>query len=242
MMPISHVYVATKVAGRSDALLVYGSVLCDVATTSGGKIPRNKIHDAPGEFCEFVKEKYPQLTDLALGVKLHSGALKGADYYSDDPETGFALFLGKKIKDLVGGLLQSDNEGTNLVLAHNFIEAGVELNLLKKHPEMMKLYEESVTAVNFGEISECIAEFADVDKNMVSSELVKFCYWLDMNNLSSPERLTEGLIVPMISIRLGKSVKKEEVMNILNEAMQITQIVAMEYLDEAVAGMSGMIY
>jgi len=238
MMPISHVYVATKVVTKRSALLVFGSVLPDISTTSGGKIPREKIHGEIDKFSDFVGEKYAKFIDLALGMKLHLMA----DFYSDDPEVGFAVSEGKKIQSLVGELLKSNNNEQNLVLAHNFIEAGVELNLLKKHAELMRLYETSVTAVNFGEISKCIAEFAGLDRNMVSAQLVKFCYWLDINNLATPERLAEGLIIPMISIRLSKVVEKQEVLNILDKAMEMTEDHAMKYLDEAVAGMSGMVY
>jgi hypothetical protein len=237
MMPMSHVYVATKVCGKMDPLLVFGSVLPDITTTSGKKIPREKIHDGPVEFYNFVKNKYPKLLDLAIGVKLHSSVLKGADYYSDDFNVGFAVREGKKIQRLVGELIESDNEEVNLVLAHNFIEAGVDINLLKKHSEIKDLYEKSVLKVNFGEISQCISDFAGVDKNMVNQELVKYCYWLDLDHMSSIERLTVGLIVPMISIRLGKTVEKHKVMEVLIKAVENTQDKTQVFLDEAVNGM-----
>lgn len=237
MMPISHVYVTTKVLNRQSPLLVFGTVLPDIASTSGKKIPRDKIHDAPKEFYEFVNSKYPQLGDLAVGVKLHGGVLKGADYYSDDPEAGFALKEGKKIKHLVSDLLQIENEEVNLKFAHNFIEAGVELNLIKAYPEYMKLYERSVSQVNLGEIAGCISEFTGVDRYLISSELVKYLYWLDLNNLSSTEQLTKGLIIPMISIRLGVEVEANKVIDILNISVEMMRETAMRYLDTAVTGM-----
>jgi hypothetical protein len=237
MMPMSHVYVTTRVFGRRDPLLVFGSVLPDIATTSGKRIPREKIHDSPVEFFNFVKNKYPKLLDLALGIKLHGSILKGADYYSDDFEIGFAVREGRKLVNEVKELIDSDDGEICLVLAHNFIEAGVDLNLLNQYPEIKDLYEESVTKVNFGEISECISEYAGVDKNMVSSELVKYCYWLDLSHMSCLENMTQGLIIPMISMRLGKVTQTKEVMDILGKAMEITKDKALGFLDEAVMGM-----
>src|SRR3989344_1230866 len=98
MLPLSHIYVSTKVTRRKSPLLVFGSVLPDVSWTSKSEIGRDQIHYTPKELYEYISKNCPQLKDLALGVRLHSNVDKGADYYSDDLDVGFAKVEGRKIE------------------------------------------------------------------------------------------------------------------------------------------------
>jgi hypothetical protein len=237
MMPMSHMYVATGVTGENDPSLIFGSVLPDIATSSKGRIPRNKIHDDPKGFYGFVKDKYPHLTGLAWGVKLHGSVLKGADYYSDDPEIGFAKIEGKKIQHLVKDLIQSEDDEKNLTLAHNFIEAGVELNLVDKYPKLKKMYRDGFLGVNLEEIARCIAGFTEIEKNIVQTELINFVRVLEVENISSMKNITQMLVIPTIAAKFGSLVDEKSAISLLRKSKKIIRDMTMKYLDEAVAGM-----
>ena len=98
MFALSHIYVSTKVLNRTSNLLVFGSISPDVAWFTKSHIGAKDIHGNPKKFFDFIKLNYPDLIDLAIGVRLHSNIDKGADYYSDDNKTGFAKIEGKKIQ------------------------------------------------------------------------------------------------------------------------------------------------
>jgi len=137
MFPLSHIFVSTVTTKRKDPLLVFGSVLPDVSWTSKSEIGRDQIHYAPRELYEYISKNKPELIDLALGVKLHSNVDKGADYYSDDTETGFAKVEGRKIEDDVARMLNEEKGERTLGTAHSFIEASVDILLNRAKPEIL---------------------------------------------------------------------------------------------------------
>ena len=124
MFPLSHIYISTKVTGRSSPLLVIGSVLPDLATISSeGYLIGEKIHNSPMEFFAFVDSKYNNLVSLAIGVVLHSQVGRGADFYSDDEKVGYAVAEGKKVTADVAKLLNMDEGETSYL---DFIKGVIE--------------------------------------------------------------------------------------------------------------------
>lgn len=237
MLPLSHTYVSTKVTGRKDSLLIFGSVLPDIATTSKGEVGRDKIHYSPKEFYEFVKAKFPGLLDLAVGVRLHSNVDKGADYYSDDTEIGFAKIEGEKITKDVGKLLEMDDEKINLVLAHNFIETGVDLNLRETCPEVFDLYARSLKEIDLKLVAVCLSEYLGLGKGLVLKELGNFVEFLSPDHFLSVGNAAKGAVLPLIELRFGKRVDLKEAERILTTAKEITKNNFLDYLDHAVEKM-----
>lgn len=92
MLPLSHTYINHKLTGSKDPLLIFGGVLPDISTASGGKLSQDLLHNNPDRFYDFVAQKFPRLLPLALGTKLHSAVNHGADFYSDNHET--AMLIG----------------------------------------------------------------------------------------------------------------------------------------------------
>lgn len=237
MLPLAHIYVSKEVTGRKNTLLVFGSILPDIATTSKGDIGREEIHNSPSEFYKFVIKNCPKLKELGLGVKLHSFYGRGADYYSDDYKIGFAVREGKKIVKKIKELLDSDNTRTNQILAHNFIEAGVDLNLNKLHPEILKLYRKTLKDINLDAISTCLGNYLGLEKRNIHKELEYFIQFLRPDNFLSSRSITDSIIIPLIKIRFGKEVNPELTKDILDEAVAITKEDYMNYLNSAIKGM-----
>jgi len=236
MLPLSHTYVSIQVTGKKNALLVFGSVLPDIATTSKNKISRDKIHSSPKEFYDFVKNHYPSLIDLAFGVRLHSNIGKGADYYSDDSKVGFANLEGRKITGQVKKLLSTDDEKLGLGLAHNFIEAGVDLNLKDLHPEIFDIYSKSFKEINLQIIADCLSEYLGLKKEKTLKELRNFIDFLSPEHFSSINNMVR-IIASLVEIKFGKTVSPAETKRILMNAKSITKDSSMKFLDGVVERM-----
>ncbi len=236
MLPLSHTYVSTKVTGKKSPLLVFGSVLPDIAWMSLKGKAFEKIHNSPKDFYSFLVASNPDLVDLGMGVRLHSNVDRGADFYSDDTKVGFAVVEGRKIQSEVGKLLETDEARLSLVLAHNFIEAGVDLNLLEKYPEIPNIYK-FVLSVDLDVVSECVAKYLGLDKAMVREELGNFVGLLSPMNLSSPPNMVHGALLPLVKIIFKREVDANAALEILTKAREITKNTAMSYLDGAVREM-----
>ena len=233
MFPLSHVYVSTKVMGRKSHLLVFGSILPDVSWSSRSAIGRDQIHYAPKKFYEFVIENFPDLKDLGIGVRLHSQIDKGADYYSDDEMVGFAKIEGKKIQEEVAKLLDIQDPVASLVVAHNFIEAGVDLNVRENFLDVWELYKRVMAEVDLKSISQCLAKYLDLKENIVLDELNEFCQFVSPQHLSTLESMVQGMVVPMGKVRWNKEVDAKAAEEILKKAKQIVENRFREFLDGA---------
>lgn len=233
MLPLSHTYVSTEVTGKKSPLLVFGSVLPDIAWTSLKGKAFEKIHHSPKDFYSFLVSGAPDFVDLAIGARLHSSIDRGADFYSDDNEVGFAAAEGKKIQSEAGKLLKTADARLSLVLAHNFIEAGVDLNLLEKHPEILNTYKFGLS-VDLNAVSGCVAKYLGLDKAVVREEIGNFVGLLSPMNLSSPPNMVNGALLPLVKIIFKKQVEASAAQEVLAKAKEITKNTAISFLDGAV--------
>jgi len=236
MLPLSHVYVSTQASGRKTPLLIFGSILPDIATTSAQSIGRDKIHNAPRDFFNFVQTHYPDLIDLAWGVRLHSQVDGGADYYSDDSKAGYAKIEGAKISHAVAELLEIPKGDVSLVLAHNFIELAVDLQLHQDHPEVLTSYRAALEAIEprIPEITECLADYLNLDSSLILSELRTLIYFLSPANFLSKDAAVQQVVLPLIKIKFHKSVAATEVLKIVDQAIVITKSTYGEFLSNSV--------
>lgn len=220
MLPLSHVYVSTQVTGRETPLLILGSVLPDVSWNPGSMITRDKIHDAPNEFYEYISTNKKHLLDLAIGVRLHTHIDKGADFYSDGLNyDGFAYIEGAKLEpDIVKMLGQSSI--MSKVLSHNFIEAGIDLLLLENKPHLLEIYKKSVDNVNVEEIAEDLSNHLDLDPSIISSEINEFLEFFGPKAYTTEENFVTGS-AHLVNKRTAHETKHEEVATILNSSKEI---------------------
>lgn len=236
MLSLSHTYVSTQVTGKKSPLLIFGSVLPDIAWVSTQGKVFERLHNSPKDFYSFLASKAPDLVDLAIGARLHSNVDKGADFYSDDTKTGFAVVEGKKIQSEAGKLLKTDDARLSLVLAHNFIEAGVDLNLLERYPEILNTYKFGLS-VDLAVVSGCVAEYLGLDKTLVREELGKFVELLSPMNLSSPPNMVNGALLPLVQVVFNKQVEANAAQEVLTKAKELTKDTTMSFLDAAVREM-----
>jgi hypothetical protein len=235
MMPLSHVHVSTQVAGRKNSLLVFGSVLPDISFSSDSAILRAELHDSPMKFMNFVKENFPELSELAVGVRLHSGIDKGADYYSDNKEAGFALRDAEQIWEEVAAMLGSPKDERSLTLGHNFIEAGVDLNLAQSRPELEGIYLDALAEIDVQAISLCLSKYVSKEQDQVTKLLNSF---LEMaKGVGLPSKMAEFIFRPLINARMGAKAKDEDILNLIKKSVAITAPNYERYLQAAIDNM-----
>lgn len=213
---------------------MFGSVLPDIATTSKGGIGRDKIHYAPKEFYQFASEKFPELLDLAIGVRLHSNIGKGADFYSDDTETGYAKVNGREISSDVARLLEIEDGPVSLVLAHNFIETGIDLNLRYSHPEILDIYRKGMGEIIFSPIVTCLSEYLGNGSDEVKEELLNLANFLSPDHLVSLEDAVGAIVLPLIELKFQKKVDPGLALKIAQKAVDIAKPTYLQFLDKTV--------
>jgi hypothetical protein len=244
MLPLSHTYVSTKVTGLKSPLLIFGSILPDIATTSSQQIGRDKIHNSPRELYKFIAEKYPELTDLALGVRLHSQVDGGADFYSDDMQVGYAKLEGEKISTEVAELLGIPKGDASLLLAHNFIEMAVDLHLYKNSRYIWESYIDAIESVKteFPVIAKCLGEYLEIDQDLVLTELNNLIVFLDPKSVVSKEMAVQKIALPLIKLRFQKDVSYQSALDVVNKALTITEPSYKGFLNRAVTEVKKNIY
>jgi len=233
MLPLAHTYISTQATGRQSPLLIFGSILPDITTSSLGRI---NIHNTPKEFTNFISANYPQLTDLGLGVCLHSAVGGGADYYSDDPEMGYARTEGKALSTEVADLLEISKGEISDVLAHNFIETAIDLHLYHDQKAIWDLYNDSLekVKVDFPKIAACLKAYTGLEEPLIVKELEHLARVLDSYNYISVEAAMSKGALPLIKKRYQKEVLLDQAIKITEQALVITKSSYKEFLDNTV--------
>lgn len=263
MGPLSHTLVSTKVTGRKSSLLVFGSLLPDIAWTSKIKEWQCKLHENSKVFYDYTKKTHPQLLELAIGVRLHSYEDKGADYYSDDEKVGFAKVEAHKISNDVAMLLGLESKGLNVpfkyglrinssswigkmlrinkkiafVIAHNFIESGVDLNLLEKNKDLVEIYRRAFDNLDLNEIVSCLSQYLEVKEKTLKEEIKKYIKLINPSNFSSNNTIATETVLPLLENRLERKLDSEEVVKILEKAKEITKQDYLVFLNRAIEQM-----
>jgi len=221
MCPLTHIYIATKVTGTESPLLIIGSVLPDFVWMSG-KFPSDKLHDNPIDFYDFIKSCDKEMLDLGLGMLLHSNA-KGADYYSHFYKGGYAMTKGKRLtKDLVN-LFNSKDEKLNLYKAHNFIEAALDMHLLKNNQHLPILYKDAIKKIDIEKITQLIYEFTKLDSKLIRRDLALFFKIFGPESVSSEQAFVSDFFPPILKAAFHQKASAKEILSVLNRAKIITE-------------------
>lgn len=234
MFAISHSYIATKVLGRKSDLLIFGGVLPDIRMVVDDDSPLGEFHGMAREFYDFVIVKYPNLADLAMGVRLHCGEDRGADYYSDDWDEGYAVVNGREIQHEVGNLIE-DWDTDSLVLAHNLVEAALEIKIQQYDPEIGKIYAKALENCDMEMIAKCLADFLKMEPSEVSKNLEDLKNYFGLEHLSNVEHFAKDIFVPGINKRYKKEIKEpEKIVELITKSEKLIKDSYVEYFEDAI--------
>ncbi len=157
-----HAYVVSKLYKSDDPLILVGGILPDSAVTKTigwagglhGLEERNKFH-------QFVLEKYPDYINLAKGVIGHN-VLDDFTHLEYLTKPGYAFQHNKELVKLVSkyyGLPVDNATGK----AHNYIESGVDILLLKDQPAFQAQLKAAIKKIDQKQISLILADFFKID-------------------------------------------------------------------------------
>lgn len=232
MFPLAHLYISTKVTGKENDLLILGSVIPDLAWFS--EPLRGALHNQPDEFWDFVKEKYPDFLDLALGVKLHSQVSRGADYYSDDETVGYAKINGKKIVKNVAMAFGIAEGQQALGFSHNFIEAAVDLHLARRFPSLIEIYKTAIDGEWVEKVANVISDYLGKDTTLVKTELEKLFDLFSPENISTANGIYSGPVASYLEKILQKKLKHDQILDVINQSQELIKDSFMSFLNETV--------
>lgn len=227
MFGISHAYIVNKVLGRSNGLLMLGCILPDIRVVTSDESPLDNLHEEPIDFYNFLKEKHPELLDLGLSVRLHCAHDKGADYYSDDEETGYALLKAAPLKGKAGQLIGDDSRNA-LVLGHNFIEWALEMKIQEHDKNIGQIYQTGLNEVDYEKVSKCVAEYFGMNVEEIQENLQQLVSRFSLANLSNPSAFAKLFQAP-IQKRYGAVV--EDLDQLISLEKESEAIVESDYLD-----------
>ena len=236
MFPLVHIYTATIVSKKRTPLLVIGSVLPDMVWVDRKTFFPEKLHDDINDFYSFLEAGNKDMLDLALGMKLHSNKV-GADKYSHFYNGGYSYVKGKELIPDLKRLINSNEDKKISDLSHNFIEAALDLNLQKVDSEILELYKNSLSKVDVDKISKVLSEFSKVDYPIVFKAVQILFNLVNPDDLVSDKKFTKEILPKIIELSFGKDVNSEEVLKILQKAVEISGVDYREFFNEMISEM-----
>lgn len=167
-----HVYIASNLYPTKEELLILGSFIPDIAVTGiikweGGLHGKESVDS----FFRFIQEN-PAFLNLYKGIYIHN-IVDDFTHKNYHGETGFAYQNNKELARLVKkfyGLNDKDAEGK----AHNYIESGVDILLLKEHPEVAEQIRKVVNQIDKQKLAGLLGSYFDIDKEKFLKALSEF--------------------------------------------------------------------
>jgi len=154
---------ACKVVGRIDWRLIAGSHLPDlVPFVPGSVFSFEEIHESGDRFLKFLDKNYPEKRDLALGMMTHSVKF-GADRFNREIEQ---WLLGNDERAR-GELVKKITACSGVVRIHNYLWAGLDVYLLKKHFQTVKKIAKVHSEIDQKEIADLLVAWSGKDRSEV---------------------------------------------------------------------------
>ncbi|OGH10684.1 MAG: hypothetical protein A3B38_04350 [Candidatus Levybacteria bacterium RIFCSPLOWO2_01_FULL_36_13] len=227
MFAQAHVYHASIISKSKDANLLFASIFPDIAWTSKGKINRNKIHS---EFAYSLKldSKFKTIIE---GLKHHLLL----DYYTHDFEGGYAFNCSKDIDQEVADLLGIEKGRDSLLMAHNFIEAAVDLSVIKKFPDTLDLYKNVMSKTDKKLFSEYSYLYLGVGEKDATEVINSYIQNISPSLMSTFDGMAETVLPTLVGLKFSKSVDSARTKEILNKAIKIVSPTYLDFLNHAIS-------
>lgn len=238
MAPLTHIYLASKASNSINPYLVVGSVIPDIAWTSLQKLAPERIHNKPGPetFHAFIADTHPRMSDLAVGVLLHSNE-RGGDYYSHQFDNGYSYRLGQSLIPEVAELLGFEKLEDGKNLSHNLIEAGLDLHIHHDYPETLALYHHALQKIDQTQFVTIFDEYMHLDTTEVAEEVARFKQIFGPNSVSSAEAINEKFLLSWIKRAYEKDVDPQKSLALIKKAQSLTASTYKSLLKTAITTM-----
>lgn len=226
MFPHAHAYATKEITGRSDSLLIYGSILPDIAITK--ILEWNAISTKAEDFRNWLISKDNAYIDLGLGMMLHEFPF-GIDRFTHTSykgNQGYAIEKSKLlIKDVAFCLdVTLDQAG---VFAHRLIELGVEFLVIKDNPWVVELVRTSVNTVDMKIIAQYFSQYYGTKEDDTNKAFTAY-----HQALLEPDYCTiDGIVETrdsMVRDLFGISIDKDKTRAVIIKSVEV---VAPDYKD-----------
>lgn len=167
----AHIYIASKLYGSIDPLLLIGGFLPDLAVTKIIKWDEG-LHGEKSDkkFSDYIKTKHQSLINLANGVHAHN-ILDDFTHIEYITKPGYAFQNNEDVVKLVGQYYGLDEESAKRK-AHNFLESAVDILLLNEKPEIQEMLKSAVKNVDQYNLAESLADYFEIDKDKLHEAIV----------------------------------------------------------------------
>ena len=227
MFAQAHVYHANVISKSKDTNLLFASIFPDIAWTSKGKIDRKKVH---GDFA-YSLNLNPRLAPIVEGLRFHLSL----DYYTHDFEGGYAFNSSKDIDQDVADLLGIEKGRDSLLMAHNFIEAAVDLSVIEKFPDTLDLYKNVMSKADKSLFSEYSSLYLGVEKKAAEGIILDYIQNLAPSLMSTLNGMAETILPTLVDLKFSKKVDAKRTKEILKEAVKIVSPTYLNFLNDAIS-------
>lgn len=222
----AHAYYSMQRSGSAEPLRIFGALLPDSALT--GVLEWGSLHQK-----DTIQEFSTRLTErdalLGLGIIDHYELdMRSHDAYNGGAGYAFSRQT-PQLRALVAqasGLASADKARG---IAHNFIEAGVDINLLRHDASVQQNLRAALQAVDISAVAEHLASFFKLETAETTTKLVAFRELMLRYDLATIEGWTE-LWTEIISLLLHNQADTQATTAALGLAVKYT---AQDYLQVA---------
>lgn len=211
-------YSLAKTGAIAEPMRIFGALLPDSALT--GTIDWTGLHDQKtiGAFAKKLPQAYAQLAPglidhYELDLRSHDSYESGAGYAFSHQTP--------QLRSLVSHACGLTSPKQIKGLAHNFIEAGVDINLLKNDSTIQGTVRQALDRVNSDHIAKYMADFFKTDANTTKSRLSAYTNLITRYNLQNLEDWV-ALWEEIVLLLLGNKINKQATKQALLLAVELT--------------------
>lgn len=226
MFAQAHVYFANEITKSKDPNLLFASIFPDVAWISRGKIDRNKIHS---EYAYSLKLD-SKFSPIVEGLRYHLAL----DHFTHDYKGGYAFKSASEIDVEVADLLKIEKGRDSLLMAHNYIEAALELCLVDKFPQVLDLYRDMMSKADKKLFIEYSSKYLDVTEKVADKVISSYIKEVSPQRMSSFKGLSEYMLPNLVGLKFSKEVDIEKSRKILKKAVEIITPTYIDFLNHAI--------
>lgn len=180
MFPITHIWFAEKIMGFRDPSLVLGAIFPDIVITDC--LDYKQTHYCGFELYDYLIHDCP---NFAKAMITHTVNPKGLDYYGDECyKSGYKGYCFQKGRLIVNQVIDACNipESFGLWKAHNFIEMGIELNIMDGNPDINEeLHRAFLDSTAIKQVAEPIEDYYGLRRNEIMESFKRFSQYIKLD-------------------------------------------------------------
>jgi hypothetical protein len=187
MFPMTHIWFSRKVLGYSNNMTVLGSIFPD--TVIKCCLTYDQTHRIGWGLYEYFRNNAEKYLDFAKSVATHTVNPKGLDFYGDEEYgSGYKGYCFQKAAMIEKEVIEACNIPAEFGLwkAHNFIEMGIEMNLINSEKELVSLLHDGLKDTDLiHELSYHLNGYFGLKDASVADCFGKFTGFMELRDISS---------------------------------------------------------